>query len=182
MIVEVPNYITKLWDTYRMPDNIRRHSVVVSSVASFFARELRSAGEEVDLELTRDGGLLHDIGKIVGIHEDREQDHHILGQEILEQEGYAELGQVVLAHMLSAIHDPEMWNSWEKKLVNFSDKIVVNDHVVGLKKRFAYLLKKYPTIISKLEPVEPDYTEFQNAVFKRIDIRELDYDAFQLPK
>lgn len=98
------------------------------------------------------------------------------------KEGYPELAKIVLAHMLSATHEPELWDSWEKKLVNFADKQVVGDRTVGLEKRFEYLREKYPTIESLLDKVEPNYRMLQKQIFDLIGIKELVYNDFEIPQ
>lgn len=179
----VPNYITQLWNTYRMPAHIRRHSIIVAHLAQYLAEGLQRAGETIDVDFARDGGLIHDIGKIVALHEEREPEHHQIGYEILIKEGYDDLAHVARAHMLEKLisHDKK-FTRIEEKIVNYSDKCVAHDTVVSLEERLDCLKKRYPGIDKLIDEVYPEYKEFQTMLFNKIGITQLPYETLNIYK
>ncbi|MEO2117998.1 MAG: TIGR00295 family protein [Methanocaldococcus sp.] len=68
------------------PENVVEHCLAVSEYAYELALAIKNKGYDVDVELVRLGGLLHDIGrsKTHGI------EHGVVGAEILRELGFDE--------------------------------------------------------------------------------------------
>jgi len=85
-----------LFEKYKMPANIVNHSKTVEKAAVFLAEKFVEAGTAVNLDLVSRASLLHDIDKTETIKEGFEHLHGKMSQEILEKEGFPEIGEIVL--------------------------------------------------------------------------------------
>lgn len=127
---------------YEMPAHVVRHSQTVTTVALYLARRLNQVGFKLDPDLVRAAGLLHDITKRHSF--DRPLDHALTGAKLLRKLGYPEVAEVVRQHVrLSASRPADLLA--EPEIVNYSDKRVVNDKVVSLDDRIAYIKERYAT-------------------------------------
>lgn len=126
----------------KSPEILIKHSVTVSEISTILALAFKEKGYDVDLELVKVGGLLHDIGR-VKTHSVR---HGYLGGKLLRDRGIDErIARIAERHVGGGISNEEaeklglpegryMPESLEEKIVCFADKIVEINHVIPLEK------------------------------------------------
>ncbi|MFA6520826.1 MAG: HD domain-containing protein [Candidatus Gracilibacteria bacterium] len=149
--------LQSLIEEFHVPLHIRRHSEKVTEFALELGKKLVEAGENIDLELLKQAASLHDIVRIVDFRnfnpqnfkqEVTEKDlevwealrkkysgmhHAIAAAQILRERGYEKIAQVVEKHRYLQIKDG--FNTWEEKLLYYSDKRVKHDQIVPLEER-----------------------------------------------
>jgi putative nucleotidyltransferase with HDIG domain len=124
----------------KMMDHIVVHSMQVCRVATFLAEHLDSAQNRLNHDLIRAAALLHDITKTRSFK--TEENHALTGGQLLAEQGYPEVGDLVRQHVrLDAYPDPVTLG--EAEIINYADKRVLHDRIVGLDKRLDYILEKY---------------------------------------
>ena len=150
--------------TYRIPANIVNHSIQVNRLAVFLANKLNEKKEKIDIDLVDRASILHDMLKIIEIHnanlifqppgdndtmviskEDRirwaelKKKFHGLSHEEAAykvlKEKYPELALVIKKHGYQYPKEDMGLNSWEEKLVYYSDKRVKHSDIVSVKER-----------------------------------------------
>ncbi len=129
----------RLMDEYRMLDNIRDHSIIVTRIANLLAEELLLTGRRLSLPLVVAGALLHDIGKTACLNCDR--DHAAYGREICLRQGFDELAPIVGDHV--RFRENGGLDVGEYEIVFYADKRVTHDQVVSLAERREYILERY---------------------------------------
>jgi len=153
---DLPGAITRLrfpgWNTCHtwMSDRALPHSLVlhcysVAAVAYLMAIWLRQNGEEVDPVLAHRGGLLHDLAKVSSAGPGTPPANHgERAARLLTTYGQPELAQIARRHMLFSLNNPEERpQSWEEKVVYFSDKLVEGSGVVTFEERLEALRRRY---------------------------------------
>ena len=179
-----------LLEKYNIPRHIVRHSLAVERVAVFLAKKFNEAGIPVDAGLVSRGALLHDIDKIETLKEGFGHLHGKMGREILEKEGFPEIGKIAEAHHLervlslkpffprekslgkSAPVGAKPFDCWEEKIVYYADKRVNHDKIVSLDERFDYLLKRYGIekgIRRTFLHCKPLVEKLEKEIFSKID-------------
>lgn len=129
--------ITALWDRYRMPPNIRRHSQAVCDTALQLAGWLVEGGVGLYLPALRAGALLHDIAKAPCLASGGFHDAE--GRQLLVQHGYPELATLVGDHV--DLPDPHPLD--EAMVVYYADKRILHSQLVGLRERNEDLIVRY---------------------------------------
>ncbi|HCE87249.1 MAG: hypothetical protein A3C00_02055 [Candidatus Jacksonbacteria bacterium RIFCSPHIGHO2_02_FULL_44_25] len=159
-----------LWDKYKMPENIRAHTLSVARFADAVAAHLVAQGIAVDKELVNRGALLHDIAKLRGIQGGKDVHHTDEGAAILGEEGWGgRLAEVVRHHGLEEFSfDLPI----EDQIVNYADRRVVHDRIVSLEERLADLSKRYPGALKIIDEKRPLYVEFE----ERYHLQQLIFD------
>lgn len=108
---------------------------LVADVAKYLATQLKVKSQKlkINVDLLEAAGLLHDIDK--GIPK-AGRVHPEVGVELLRQEGYEAIADVVAKHSLPAILDEKLCpKTWEEKILFLADKMV-KDEVIGVDERF----------------------------------------------
>ena len=124
----------------KMMDHIVVHSMQVCRVATFLAEHLNSERNRFNHDLIRAAALLHDITKTRSFK--TEENHALTGGQFLAEQGYPEVGELVRQHVrLDAYPDPVTFG--EAEIINYADKRVLHDKIVGLDKRLEYILERY---------------------------------------
>ena len=124
----------------KMMDHIVVHSMQVCRVATFLADQLNPAQNRLNYDLIRAAALLHDITKTRSFK--TEENHALTGGQFLAERGYPEVGDLVRQHVrLDTYPDPITLG--EAQIINYADKRVLHDRIVGLDKRLDYILEKY---------------------------------------
>ena len=124
----------------KMMDHIVVHSMQVCRVATFLAEHLDAAQNRFNHDLIRAAALLHDITKTRSFK--TEENHALTGGQLLAEQGYSEVSDLVRQHVrLDAYPDPVTLG--EAEIINYADKRVLHDRIVGLDKRLDYILEKY---------------------------------------
>jgi uncharacterized protein len=133
-----------------MPLHIFHHSMIVRQVAVIIAYTLRQQGYEMNMPLVDRAAILHDICKIDSIRQGG--DHALMGKDLLAENGYPELGDIVGQHV--RLKSMELN---EALIVNYADKRVMHDTIVSLSKRFVDLMERYGTDESRQERILGHY-------------------------
>jgi uncharacterized protein len=154
---------------YETPEHIILHSKKVWEVGRLLGLELIKKNMSVDMDLIRASCLLHDVGKYPCIL-DGTGYHDVRGEQILEQEGFPDVGRIVVQHVIlrSSLDDPIA----EEHVVNYSDKRVMHDVVVSLDERFEYLESTYgktPQAIEGLRKMKEDIFKLEQRLFLNFD-------------
>ena len=124
----------------KMMDHIVRHSLQVCRVATFLTQNLKEQHYRLNFDLIRAASLLHDITKTRSFK--TEENHALTGGQFLAERGYREVGDLVRQHVrLDAYPDPVTLG--EAEIINYADKRVLHETIVGLDKRLEYILEKY---------------------------------------
>jgi len=134
----------------KSPEVLIRHGVTVSEVSTIIALALKEKGHDIDLELVKSGGLLHDIGRVKthSVH------HGYMGGKLLRDRGIDKrIAKIAERHVGGGISNEEakklglpdlgyMPESLEEKVVCFADKIVGMDSVIPLEETLDKLRKE----------------------------------------
>ena len=116
------------------PAHVIRHCRAVTEAAMKIAGELNRCGHDLNLELIQAAGLLHDVLRV-------ENNHDLLGAELVENMGYEAEADIIRDHMkYSEFNSVESLT--EKDIVCMADRIVREDEYVGVDRRMEYILKK----------------------------------------
>ena len=130
-----------LWDFYKVPEHIRRHSELVAAYASFVGSALYERGVTIDMPALYAAGLLHDIAKMHCV--EHGGSHAQVGAAwVVQKTGQHLIAQGVLFH----VYWPWQisFESWPLPLViEYADKRVMHDKIVNLDERFADLMERY---------------------------------------
>jgi putative nucleotidyltransferase with HDIG domain len=135
-----PATCRRLLAAHDVPDHIRRHSVQVARVARRIAEQLRERGEPVDVALVEAAALLHDIAKAPCLKS--RLDHAAEGGRVLRELGLDAVAALVERHVHLGDWDPR-GPVTAAELVNYADKRVLYEDVVGLEERFRDLIARY---------------------------------------
>lgn len=135
----------RLWDKYKMFDNIRAHCLLVAEVATELATKAAMSGLPVSVPEVRAAGLLHDIAKTYCVCHGG--GHADLGASWVVQETHNHrIAQGVFHHV---------WWPWELPLENaqrlcalpffilYADKRARHDEFVSLEDRYVDLYERY---------------------------------------
>ncbi len=140
MIIPSRTECMELQRQFDMPQNIRRHSLLVAKVALFLAAGLNLNSSRLDLQLIEAGALLHDIGKLSGL--ETGENHAELGAGLLKGIVAPDVAQIVGEHIFldsRQVAGPIT----ESLIVNYSDKRVKHDQVVSIEERYKDLIDRY---------------------------------------
>jgi len=157
---------------HQMLPHILRHSKLVANVALLIARELNKCGQNLDLALVEAGALLHDIAKTLCL--DTKENHAHSGGELVRALGYHSVADIVRQHIWL---DPEVVASevvTEAALVNYADKRVKHEEVVGIEERFRDVKQRYsekfPHLADRFMEVFVETQVLERKIFSLIDI------------
>lgn len=158
------------------PRNIFLHSRKVNAVSMLLAIKLKEVGEDVDLDLVSDASLLHDIKKFESLG--KSEIHHVeLGETYLKELGYEKIADVVGKHGGKKLKEG-LVNTWEEKIINYSDARVMHDEIVSLDERFEDLNKRYektyPNVIENNKIIIKLKKDIENEIFGKININPKD--------
>ena len=168
------------WERFDMLPHIRAHSLAVGRVATSLAIHAKDAGLQVDVQLVRASGLLHDIAKTYTI---RHGGNH--GQQggawMQEITGNPALCMGIVHH----VHWPwalDLQSFFLPLAIIYSDKRVRHDSVVTLDERFEDLYSRYGTTqLARDRIVESgrqgDVLEKMLSHFLGIDLHEYSFDS-----
>lgn len=160
-----------LLEKHNTPDHIIRHCLRVWEVGALLGEELIAKSIAIDMALLRASCLLHDIGKYPCIL-DGTGYHDVRGKEILDEEGFPRVGNIVVQHVIlkTSREDPIR----EEHLVYYSDKRVVHDEIVSLDTRFAYLEQTYgktPAALNGLARMKNVTLQVEKDIFALLDFQ-----------
>ena len=145
--------------------HVIKHAKAVSKLAVEIAEACNENGYDVNLELVRVGGLLHDIGRTQthSVH------HAVKGAQIAESLGLPEsIVSIIKRHVGGGITKEEakrlgwpediyMPESFEEKIVSYADKLIDNSRRVPIEERIRKLSKELPS--ASIERIKRLHTE-----------------------
>lgn len=157
---------------YEMLPHIVRHSKIVTQVALLLGRKLNDCGCDLDLDLVEAGALLHDITKTASI--ETKENHAHTGADLLLSLGYPAVADVVRQHITLDPRAPYPESISEAELVNYADKRVKHEEVVGIEERFQDIKKRYitkfPALQERFEEVRLETQLVEKKIFSKIDL------------
>jgi putative hydrolase of the HAD superfamily len=150
------------------PPDIVAHSQVVANTAYLLGCWLRKKGEPVEPLLAHRGGLLHDLYKLEAKEKGRV--HGEVAEEILLGLGQAALATIARRHPIYSVLDEDNRpQTWEQKLVYFTDKLVEGDQLVSLENRLAGLRQRYAANVNVHEKCYPFVYAMQEELCDRLE-------------
>jgi putative nucleotidyltransferase with HDIG domain len=126
--------------TMGMLEHIARHSLQVCEVSITLADALSMVSRPLNRELIQAAALLHDITKTRSFQSG--ENHAESGGRHLEKLGLQAVGEIVRQHVRLDAYRVEAPVT-EAEIVNYADKRVLHDQVVGLQERMNYILERY---------------------------------------
>lgn len=152
-----------LYLIHHTPKHVIGHCNAVAHVAVEIAKKLNEHGFNMDLALIEGAGLAHDVARV-------EEEHWNVGARILRELGYEDEAAIVEVHMSRHIYTFDTLN--EMDMVCIGDRLVIEDHYVGIDKRFEYIIDKakinYPHRIWKIEENREKFRRLLNEIEKTI--------------
>ena len=149
-----------------MLDNIVAHCMQVCRVAMILTENLLAQGFQLNIDLIRAAGLLHDITKTRSIK--TQENHAETGGQFLTERGFPEVGSIVRQHVRLDEY-PNPLTLGEAQIINYSDKRVLHEEIVPLDQRLDYILSKYAKI--------PEHRERTRWLWKKT--REMEAEIFR---
>jgi uncharacterized protein len=154
---------------YDTPEHIILHSQRVWEVARILGEGLAKKNYPLDMALLQASCLLHDIGKYPCIL-DKSRYHDIRGEQILQQEGFPEVGRIVAQHVVLRSNNGDPIK--EEHVLFYADKRVVHDELVSLEDRFIYLFETYaktPQAVDMLTIMKSETVQLEKEIFLLLD-------------
>jgi putative nucleotidyltransferase with HDIG domain len=134
------NECYRLMSQMGMLEHIARHSLQVCAVATVLTDALPGGPRSLDRGLIRAAALLHDITKTRSFQSG--ENHAESGARHLAEIGFPGVGEIVRQHVRLDAYRPEAPLT-EAEIVNYADKRVLHDRIVGLQERMRYILDRY---------------------------------------
>ena len=121
----------QLLKEYSVPEGIINHSVEVSGNSVIIGTQIAEAGTQVDLELLKVGGLLHDIGrwkycKEKGDSSDQDFHEYETGR-LLRELGYVNFGEMLQRHPLGGL------TLGETRILGFPEAVDLMPNILDVK-------------------------------------------------
>lgn len=121
-------------EEYGTPKHVQEHCKAVSEVSSAIASKLKEKGLDINVELVKSAGYLHDIARVHKIHEK-------VGAEYLKSIGLEDVAEVIKDHTKHKINsDIRMLD--EEDILCIGDRLVIENKYVGSEKRMEYIMSK----------------------------------------
>lgn len=120
----------------KTPSNVIKHSKVVCEFAESLIKRFEEKGILINKGLIIASALLHDVEKV-------KKNHTVEGVKLLNKLGFVDVAKLVNKHGLSHLKKEEYPESYEEKILYYSDKRVRFDKVVSIDERFTDLKKRY---------------------------------------
>ncbi|MEM2918251.1 MAG: TIGR00295 family protein [Candidatus Altiarchaeota archaeon] len=130
-------------------ENLIKHSIAVSKLASKIAKKLKFSGYDIDLDFVEIAALLHDIGR----SKTHSIKHGIEGAKILRRKGLEKFAKVCERHIGAGISKEEASSlgmpkrdfipkTLEEKIIAHADNLISGDKEVDINETIAELKKE----------------------------------------
>ena len=152
----------------QMMDHIVIHSLQVCRVATFLTEHLNKQNYGLNFDLIQSAALLHDITKTRSFKTG--EDHTRTGGEHLSNGGYPAIGDLIRQHVVLDKYSVDGM-IFEAEVLNYSDKRVLHDKIVGLDRRMDYILERYsetPAHRERIHVLWQKTRELENKLFKNL--------------
>lgn len=155
-------------------EKIIQHCKVVSETAVDIAESVLESGTQIDLELVRLGGLLHDVGRSIT----SDIKHGVEGARLLKEAGFPEnLAKIAERHVGAGIPRKEakilglpakdfLPQTLEEKIVCYADKLVSGKKVTDIEyviKNFAIKLGSDHPSIERIKKLHTEIMSITNS-------------------
>ena len=150
----------------KMMDHIVVHSLQVCRVAIFLTGHLNKQNYGLNFELIQSAALLHDITKTRSFK--TREDHALTGGEHLSDCGYPAIGNLICQHVALDKYSDAGTIS-EAEVLNYADKRVLHDEIVGLDRRMDYIVERYaetPAHKERIHVLWQKTRELENKLFQ----------------
>ena len=124
----------------KLMDHIVIHSLQVCRVGTFLTEHLNKQHYRLNFDLVQSAALLHDITKTRSF--ETREDHALTGGKHLSDCGYPAIGDLIRQHVKLDTYSDAGTIS-EAEVLNYADKRVLHDEIVGLDRRMDYILERY---------------------------------------
>ncbi len=152
----------KLFKKYNTPEHVIKHCEAVSDTAFRIGEELNKNGCNLDLNLIKVSGLIHDVART-------EKHHETVGADILLNLGFTRESEIVRTHMNYRFGDIK--DISETDLVCLGDRLVKEDKYAGIDERIDYLIHKPGENIERTERLinaKIEINNYMRAIEKKI--------------
>jgi putative nucleotidyltransferase with HDIG domain len=152
----------------QMMDHIVVHSLQVCRVATFLTEHLNKQNYGLNFDLIQSAALLHDITKTRSFK--TREDHALTGGEHLSNGGYPAIGNLIRQHVVMDQYSVD-GTILEAEVLNYSDKRVLHDQIVGLDRRMDYIVDRYgetPAHRERILVLWQKTRELENKLFKNL--------------
>jgi len=158
----------KILEENNVPTNVIEHSKTVTKVAVFLAKELKKTGEKINVALLEAAAMLHDLDKIKTL--DNGHQHGEVSFEILSND-YKEVAELIKKHRFHCVLDNQL-QTWEEKIINYSDARCQEDEIVSLDERIGYIMNRYPdACFGRKEEAEKKIKLLEKELLQKINLK-----------
>ncbi len=140
------------------PEPVRRHCRAVAALATHLARQLKEAGERLDVDLVQAAALVHDIAK-------GRPDHAEAGAALVREFGFPAVADVAARHQTIEFDGNSID---EGAVVYLADKLVQGETRVSLETRFAPGFARFASEPEALAGAKRRYADAQ-AIFRAVE-------------
>ncbi|MGB9680535.1 MAG: DVU_1551 family NTP transferase [Thermoanaerobacteraceae bacterium] len=119
---------------YSVSHKIKTHSKLVALLAETIAKSLNEKGLNINPDIVKAAGLLHDIVRY-------EENHDVKGAKILNDLGFIEVADAIHNHMDMCIKDSDPITPAE--IVFIADKYTLEESFIDIEKRYHLKIEKY---------------------------------------
>ena len=158
----------ELFAQYSTPSHVIAHCEAVSDTAVKIAKALNSKGYNLDINLIRSAGLLHDLARV-------DDDHDEIAANLLRNMGYTKEADIIRKHMKYSTFSP-INQIDETDVVCLADRICKEDKYVGVDERLEYIFRKnagFPErqqiILAKKEELKKYISDLESVIGCSID-------------
>lgn len=137
-----PEECYRMYGEHGTPDRVIAHCLEVSRCAGLIADKLNEKGYDLDAELVRVSGLIHDVLRTSEKHDEA-------AGKLLEDLGYTDEAEIVKDHM--SYYFNELPVITEHDVMCLADRIVREHEYVGIDSRVEYLIGKDPENTERTE-------------------------------
>lgn len=144
----------EFYKIFNTPPHVIAHCKAVSRAAQRIGYKLNECGYDLDINLIKFSGMIHDVARL--------QEHHeLVGSEFLEENGFHKEAYIVRRHMHHNLESIDELT--ELDVVCLADRVVKEGEYVGLDKRIDYLIDKAgnnPAITKKLNEAREEIRDY----------------------
>lgn len=157
----------EMFRQYKTPDHVIAHCRAVSDTAVAIGRQLNEHGFDLDLDLIKMAGLIHDVART-------DEHHEIIAADMLEKAGFTEEAAIVRVHMRYDFNSLENIN--ETDIMCLGDRVVKEDRYVGIDERVDYLIHKKgensqrtESLLAKKAETKDFINDIENCIGRTLD-------------
>ena len=188
MILPTPSQCRNYFKQYQVPQNIFQHCLKVQEVSIFLTEELNKMNQELDIKLVSSLAILHDLFKVVVFKELKPNQYHAYQFTTKEiamwkklRQKYAGLYEGDVAYevlkddfpefalALKKVSNPYIQDkSPEQALVHYVDWRILQEEIISLSKRVAYLKQMYSENTILIEAEAKEVTLSEKNIFAKL--------------